>query len=73
MFKVVKLLLSLKISFKKIDFKNDILLLDIIFLDILEKIYNKKINVLKIRYEELNFYALLRLFFSQKKKIFLIM
>lgn len=69
MLKIFLLLLKFKINFKKLN-NDKILLLDVIFKDILETIFNKKIEILKIRYEELNFYILIKLIFSKKKKNF---
>ena len=69
MYKLIYLLLNRKITFKKID-NCSILLVDTIFENTLKNILKKKINTLKIRFEEISIYVLARLFFSKKKMNF---
>ena len=70
MLKIIFLFLQLK----KISFsypkKNKILVIDKIYSDLFKKLISKNLEVISIRYENLNFFVLLNLLFSKRKKNF---
>ena len=69
MLKIIFLFLQLKISFSYPK-KNKILVIDKIYSDLFKKLISKNLEVISIRYENLNFFVLLNLLFSKRKKNF---